>query len=93
MPVMMHLAGQAGPGPGPFLLTWSLLAMGMGGALATKKWSARFRDFIAAGLEGRPEPQQKANRFPPQFTRAFGAVFALAGAIAMPISVVMINRH
>ena len=75
-----------------FLLVWSIIALLMGGALVTKRWSARFKSLIAGGLAGSPESQQRAVRTPESFLRLIGGFFVVAGAVALPIAVVLIVR-
>ncbi|MFG2692901.1 hypothetical protein [Kitasatospora sp. NPDC048407] len=89
---MTSLAAQAGSGGGVFLLIWSVAAMAMGGALATKKWSTRFKDHMVQGLAPRPLSQQRAARQPVGVLRFVGGALAVSGAVALPIAVVIISR-
>lgn len=89
---MISLAAETGSGSGVFLLIWSIVALLMGGALATKRWSARFKSLIVGGLAGNPVSQQRAVRNPVGFLRLIGGFFVVAGAVALPIAVVLIVR-
>ncbi|MGW9030882.1 hypothetical protein ACWGQ5_43855 [Streptomyces sp. NPDC055722] len=96
---MTFSAGQDA-GLGPFLLIWSLLALVIGGGLATKKWSSRYRNFIVTMLASQQplSPRQaervrRAKRMPAGFVRFIGGIFAVAGAVALPVSVTMLMRH
>ncbi|MDT0463678.1 hypothetical protein [Streptomyces gibsoniae] len=96
----MTLSAGQDAASGPFLLIWSLSALVMGGGLATKTWSSRFKDFIATGLAGQQprSPRQaervrRAERMPVGFVRFIGGIFAVAGAVALPVSVMMLLRH
>ncbi|MFD8075648.1 hypothetical protein ACFV3E_23715 [Streptomyces sp. NPDC059718] len=86
----MTIASQTGPGPGPFLLVWSLLAIVGGGLLVTRKWSARLHDVVVTGLEGRPESQRRATAAPSWFLRLIGGLFAIGGLIGLPLAMFMI---
>ncbi|MDX2705772.1 hypothetical protein PV350_23340 [Streptomyces sp. PA03-6a] len=86
----MTIASPTGPGPGPFLLVWSLLAIAGGGLLATRKWSARFHGLVVTGLEGRPESQQRTTAAPTWLLRLIGGIFAIGGLIGLPLSMFMI---
>ncbi|MFE0464783.1 hypothetical protein ACFW1A_36570, partial [Kitasatospora sp. NPDC058965] len=69
---MTSLAAQTNTGVGPFLLVWSLVALAMGGLLATKRWSDRYKSFLLRGLDARPSAQQRADRLPAGFVRVIG---------------------
>ncbi|WP_328580737.1 hypothetical protein [Streptomyces sp. NBC_00370] len=89
---MLMLAEQSGPGPGPFLLIWGVFALVGGGALATKKVSARFRSFVVEGLAQKAEQQARARSVRPGLLRALGGFFAVSGMIALPLSIAMMAR-
>ncbi len=96
----MTLSAGQDAGLGPFLLIWSLLALVIGSGLATKTWSSRFKDFVVTGLASQQplSPRQaerirRAKRMPAGFARFIGGTFAVAGAVALPVSVMMLMRH
>lgn len=89
---MLLLAGRNGPGPGPFLFLWGLLALVGGGTLATRKAATRFQALVVNGLARRPEQQTKTRAVHPVFLRVLGSVFALCGMVALPIAINMIGR-
>ncbi|WP_377269230.1 hypothetical protein [Peterkaempfera sp. SMS 1(5)a] len=76
----------------PFLVIWGLLAVGVGGTLATRKWSTRFHTFLVSNLDGRPESQRRAARMPAGFARFIGGILAVLGVIALAASLVVILR-
>lgn len=89
---MVILGGQTEPGPGPFLLIWSLLAIVGGGVLATKKGAGGARSLVVQGLENSPRQKAQAKTVPAGFLRFLGVLFLLGGAIALIASVLMLLR-
>ncbi|MBD0743870.1 hypothetical protein BG418_20065 [Streptomyces sp. CBMA152] len=90
--IMMLLAGQTEPSPGPFLLVWGLVTLIGGGVLATKNASDRFHAFVVDRLEQGSVHQVRARSVRPGFVRGIGSLFAVCGVIALPTSVIMMTR-
>ncbi|MEU6403037.1 hypothetical protein [Streptomyces sp. NPDC046985] len=89
---MVTIAGQDGPSPTPFLLIWGVVALALGGALATRGVSERFRAFIVEGLASKPGYQGRARSMSLGFPRFIGGVFMVCGMVAIPVSIAMMVR-